>query len=241
MAKRILHIVTNVGQYDNGDPTGLWLSGLTTAWDRFEQRGFEQDIASPRGGDVPLDPRSLKFPFRSESAKSWLNNQERMALLKSTLPIRSVDPNTYDAICLAGGHGAMFDFTHNSELHNLIANTYERGAIVASVGHGYCGILNVRLSDGSYLVNGKILTGPSWKEEKLALASQKVPYNAEELAKERGADYIRWKRPYRGSAAATNGLVTGHNNSSSGNLVASSVCEELDRLDSLKAKGLESL
>lgn len=134
----------------------------------------------------------------------------------------------------------MFDFTHNSELHNLIASIYERGAIVASVGHGYCGILNVRLSDGSYLVNGKILTGPSWKEEKLALASQKVPYNAEELAKERGADYIRTK-PYRGTAAATNGLVTGHNNSSSGNLVAFSVCEELARLDSLKAKGSEPL
>ena len=55
-----------------------------------------------------------------------------MALLKNTPPIRSVDPNTYDAICLAGGHGAMFDFTHNSELHNLIASVYERGAIVAS-------------------------------------------------------------------------------------------------------------
>ena len=241
MAKRILHIVTNAGQYDNGDPTGLWLSGLTTAWDRFEREGFEQDIASPRGGDVPLDPRSLKFPFRNESAKSWLNNQERMALLKNTPPIRSVDPNTYDAICLAGGHGAMFDFTHNSELHNLIASVYERGAIVASVGHGYCGILNVRLSDGSYLVNGKILTGPSWREEKLALVSQKVPYNAEELARERGAEYICWKRPYRGSAAVTNGLVTGHNNFSSADTVASSVCDELARLDSLKAKGSEPL
>ncbi|MFC2576419.1 MAG: type 1 glutamine amidotransferase domain-containing protein, partial [Rothia dentocariosa] len=104
MSKRILHIATNVGQYDNGDPTGLWLSGLTTAWDRFEREGCEQDIASPRGGDVPLDPRSLKFPFRNESAKSWLNNPERMALLKNTPPIRSVDPNTYDAVCLAGGH-----------------------------------------------------------------------------------------------------------------------------------------
>lgn len=90
-------------------------------------------------------------------------------------------------------------------------------------------------------MNGKILTGPSWREEKLALVSQKIPYNAEELAKERGADYIRTKKPYGATAAATNGLVTGHNNSSSGNLVASSVCEELDRLDSLKAKGSEPL
>lgn len=233
--------MTNVGQYDNGDPTGLWLSGLTTAWDRFEREGFEQDIASPRGGDVPLEPRSLKFPFRNESTKSWLNSPERMALLKNTRPLRSIDPNTYDAICLAGGHGAMFDFTHNPELHNLIASTYERGAVVASVGHGYCGILNVRLSDGSYLVNGKILTGPSWWEEKLALVSQKVPYNTEELAKERGADYIRTKKPYGATAVATNGLVTGHNNSSSGDLVASFVSEELDRLDSLKAKGSEPL
>ncbi|WP_311640665.1 hypothetical protein [Rothia aeria] len=71
--------------------------------------------------------------------------------------------------------------------------------------------------------------------------SHRILYNAEELAQERGADYIRWRRPYRSSAAATNGLVTGHNNSSSGNLVAFSVCEELDRLDSLKAKGSEPL
>ena len=61
-------------------------------------------------------------------------------------------------------------------------------------------------------------------------ASHRILYNAEELAKERGAEYIRGKRPYRGSAAATNGLVTGHNKSSSGNLVASSVCDELARL-----------
>ena len=103
----------------------------------------------------------------------------------------------------------MFDFTHNSELHNLIASVYERGAIVASVGHGYCGLLNVRLSDGSYLVNGKITDRPLLAGRETRLVSQKIPYNAEELAKERGADYIRWKRPYRGSAAATNGLVTG--------------------------------
>ena len=55
--------MTNVGQYDNGDSTGLWLSGLTTAWDRFEQRGFEQDIASPRGGRRPFRSPLSEVPI----------------------------------------------------------------------------------------------------------------------------------------------------------------------------------
>ena len=98
--------------------------------------------------------------------------------------------------------------------------------------------MNKRVSNRTSLAHG----GASlWTDEKLTSVPHRALYNTEKLAKERGADYIRWKRPYRGSAAATNGLVTGHNNSSSGNLVASSVCEELERLDSLKAKGSEPL
>ena len=72
MTKRILHVVTNVGHYDDPDhPTGLWLSELTHAWHVFEQHGFEQTLVSPAGGAVPLEPRALKFPNYDKTAKAW--------------------------------------------------------------------------------------------------------------------------------------------------------------------------
>ena len=78
MTKRILHVATNVDRYETDPdvPTGLWLSELTHAWDVFEQHGFEQTLVSPAGGFVPLEPKSLKFPFYDSSAKAWHGEQE---------------------------------------------------------------------------------------------------------------------------------------------------------------------
>lgn len=72
MAKRILHVVTNVSHYaDPDEPTGLWLSELTHAYDLFEAEGYEQRIVSPKGGVSPLEPRALKWPLLDASGKAW--------------------------------------------------------------------------------------------------------------------------------------------------------------------------
>jgi len=212
MTKRILHVVTNVSHYD--DPshrTGLWLSELVHAWEVFEAHGFEQDIVSPQGGPAPLEPRSLKFPSYDKAAKSWHNDPARMALLENTASPESINPADYDAIYFTGGHAVMYDFPDSEALQRITREIWERGGIVSSVCHGYCGLLNTRLSDGSLLVQGRKVTGFAWQEEVLARVDKLVPYNAEEEMKGRGALYEKALLPFVSYAIADGNLVTGQN------------------------------
>lgn len=212
MAKRVLLVVTNVGHYDDADhPTGLWLSELTHAWHVFEEAGYEQTLVSPAGGKVPLEPRSLKFPSIDKTAKAWLDDPAKMALLENTLSPAQIDAADYDAIYFTGGHAVMYDFPDDDGLQRITRELYESGAVVSSVCHGYCGLLNTKLSDGSYLIAGKHMTGFAWREEELAKVDELVPYNAEKLAKERGALYEKAKVPFIPYAVTDGKLVTGQN------------------------------
>ncbi|WP_280217128.1 type 1 glutamine amidotransferase domain-containing protein [Nocardia neocaledoniensis] len=212
MTKRILHVVTNVGHYDDpSHPTGLWLSELTHAWQVFEEKGFEQTLVSPAGGPVPLEPRSLKFPSYDKTAKAWRADPAKMALLQQTASPEEIDAADYDAIYFTGGHAVMYDFPDSVGLQRLTREIYERGGIVSSVCHGYCGLLNTTLSDGSHLVAGRNLTGFAWLEEVLARVDKLVPYNAEEEMKKRGASYEKAKLPFVSYVVVDGSLVTGQN------------------------------
>ncbi|CCH77841.1 ThiJ/PfpI family protein [Nostocoides japonicum T1-X7] len=212
MTRRVLTVLTNVGHYDDpGHPTGLWLSELTHAWEVFDDHGFEQTLVSPAGGHVPLEPRSLKFPSYDRTAKDWRADPAKMALLESTLSPDQVDSADYDAIYFTGGHAVMYDFPDSEGLQRITREIFERGAIVSSVCHGYCGLLDTRLSDGSYLIAGRRLTGFAWQEEVLARVDKLVPYNAEQRAKERGALYEKAKLPFVSYAVVDGNLVTGQN------------------------------
>ena len=212
MNKRILHVVTNVAHYaEPSEPTGLWLSELTHAWDVFEARGCEQRLVSPQGGVSPLEPRALKWPLLDASAKAWLADAGRMALLSSTARADEIEPADYDAIYFTGGHAVMWDFPDDEGLQGITRAIWERGGIVSSVCHGYCGLLNTRLSDGMLLVAGKRVTGFSWAEEVLAGVAGKIPYNAEAEMKRRGARYEKALLPFVSHALADGRLVTGQN------------------------------
>ncbi|HMR50648.1 MAG TPA: type 1 glutamine amidotransferase domain-containing protein [Arachnia sp.] len=213
MSTRILLVVTNVDHYD-ADPshlTGLWLSELTHAYDLFAERGFEQTIVSPAGGNVPLEPRSLKLPNYDKSARAWHDDPARMALLDNTASPEQIDSADYDAIYFTGGHAVMFDFPGSEGLQRITREIYERGGVVGAVCHGYCGLLDIRLSDGSYLVAGSNITGFSWREEVLAGVAKLVPYNVEERMKERGAHYSKALLPFVSNAVVDGRLVTGQN------------------------------
>ena len=152
MSKSLLHVVTNVGHYEDSDhPTGLWLSELTHAWDVFEEHRFDQAIVSPEGGRSPLEPRALKFPLLGKSAKAWRADPDRMTLLENTASPDQIDPPQFDAIYLTGGHAVMYDFPGSEGLQRLSREIFERGGIVSSVCHGCCGLLNIRLSDGTLI------------------------------------------------------------------------------------------
>jgi putative intracellular protease/amidase len=213
MSTRILLVVTNVDHYDAdpSHPTGLWLSELTHAYDLFAERGFEQTIVSPTGGNVPLEPRSLKFPNYDKSARAWHDDPARMALLDNTVSPEQIDSTDFDAIYFTGGHAVMFDFPGSEGLQRLTREIYERGGVVGAVCHGYCGLLETRLSDGSYLVADRNITGFSWREEVLAGVAKLVPYNVEERMKERGARYSKALLPFVSNAVVDGRLVTGQN------------------------------
>ncbi|MDO7868150.1 type 1 glutamine amidotransferase domain-containing protein [Nocardioides jiangxiensis] len=212
MAKRVLLVVTNVGHYDDDvHPTGLWLSELTHAWHVFEEAGYEQTLVSPAGGKVPLEPRALKFPNVDKTAKAWLADPVKMALLENTKSPDEIASADYDAIYFTGGHAVMYDFLDNRGLQKITRELYERGAVVSSVCHGYCGLLNTTLSDGSFLIAGKHMTGFAWREEELAKVHKLVPYNAEKVAKQRGGLYEKAKLPFVPYAVVDGNLVTGQN------------------------------
>jgi putative intracellular protease/amidase len=212
MSKRILHVVSNVAHYDDpSEPTGLWLSELTHAWHVFAEKGWEQRLVSPRGGLSPLEPRSLKWPNLDATAKAWLADDARKALLANTARPDEIDASTFDAIYFTGGHAVMWDFADDAGLQRLTREIYERGGVVSSVCHGYCGLLNAKLSDGTLLVAGRRLTGFSWTEEVLAGVAGKVPYNVEEEMKRRGALYEKNLLPFTSKVVVDGRLVTGQN------------------------------
>lgn len=212
MTKHILNVVSNVAHYDDpAEPTGLWLSELTHAYQIFADAGYQQTIASPKGGPSPLEPRSLKFPNFDKSAKAWHADAAKMALLAGTASPDELDPADFDAIYFTGGHAVMFDFPDSQGLQRITREIFERGGIVSSVCHGYCGLLNTRLSDGSLLVSGRRLTRFAWVEEVLARVNKLVPYNAEAEMKKRGARYQKGLLPFASHVVADGRLVTGQN------------------------------
>lgn len=212
MTKRILNVVTNVSHYaDPSEPTGLWLSELTHAYDAFAAAGYEQTIVSPLGGFSPLEPRALKFPNYDKSAKAWRASDAKMELLANAASPDEINSEDFDAIYFTGGHAVMFDFPDSVGLQRISREIFERGGVVSSVCHGYAGLLNTTLSDGSLLVAGRKLTGFSWREEVVARVDKLVPYNVEEEMKKRGALYSKGVLPFASYVVVDGRLVTGQN------------------------------
>lgn len=209
---KILNIVTNQGTYGDLDkPTGLWLGELTHFYDALESEGFEQDIASPRGGRSPLEPRSLGRLTADRSVRRRLEDPAFMTRLEHTLPAKDITWSDYDAIYFTGGHGTMWDFRSDPDLQRLARDMFENGRIVASVCHGYTALADVRLSNGQYLLKDKRVTGYSWNEEVIAGVAKRVPYNIEEIVKQQGARYEKARLPLVPFSVRDGNLVTGQN------------------------------
>lgn len=203
-------VVTGTGMFPDGkQETGLWLSELTHIYDRAKKRGYDIVIASPKGGDTPVDPMSLKTMYMDKLSKSCWDDSEFRDVLRHTKSLDEVSGEMFDCIYLAGGHGAMFDFTDNAVLQELIKNHYESNKIVGAICHGVCGLLNVKLSDGQYLVKDKKVTGFSWFEEGLAGKKKEVPFDLESALKERRADYKKSLIPMMPEVVADGNLITG--------------------------------
>lgn len=210
--RKLLTVVTGTGMYASGDlETGLWLSELTHIYHSAEKQEYEVVIANPQGGNVPVDPESLKPLFLDELSQRYWEDLDFRKKLQQARSLDEVAMQEFDCVYLAGGHGTMYDFPDNVVLQTIIRNQYERGKTVAAICHGVCGLLNVRLSDGEYLIKGKKLTGYSWFEETLARRKKEVPFDLEEALKERGAEYEKAFIPMTSKVVVDGNLITGQN------------------------------
>jgi putative intracellular protease/amidase len=209
--KKILIVVTNHAALGNrGKQTGLWLRELTDFYHEVRPL-FDVDIISTSPNRVPIDPRSLLEVLADKKTRAYYKNDELMDRLKMPLVPEEVDANDYGAIYFAGGHGTMWDFPDNQKLQELTKTIYENGGVVSAVCHGPAALVNVKLSDGRYLLAGHVVTGFSDMEEKFMFLYKAIPFSLEEKLRERGALFTMADLPFTKCIHTSGRLITGQN------------------------------
>lgn len=190
-------VVRNADLGGTGRKTGFYLPEAAHPWKVFTEAGYHVDFVSPKGGEAPMDGVDLSDPIQ----QALLNDPDAAAALRNTLTPEQVNPSDYDAIFYVGGHGTMWDFPDNTQLAKVTADLYEDGGVVAAVCHGPAGLVNVRLADGSYLVDGKEVSAFTNEEETAAGLTEVVPFLLQTKLTENFAAYV----------VADGRLVTGQN------------------------------
>ncbi|MFK7049070.1 MULTISPECIES: type 1 glutamine amidotransferase domain-containing protein [Flavobacterium] len=184
MKTKILFVLTSHNvKGSTGEPTGYYLSEVSHCWDVLVNAGYEVDFVSPKGGVAPVEGFDLED---SINAKFW-NDSTYNHKVHNTLKPSEVNINDYSAIVYIGGHGTMWDFADNVELAEIAAKIYENEGIVAGICHGPSGLVNIKLSNGKYLVDGKKINSFTNDEEISIKLEKVVPYMLETKLVERGA------------------------------------------------------
>lgn len=222
---KALIVCTNHDTYPTkSTKTGLWMSELTHFYDVMIKRKVLVDIVSPLGGKIPIDERSNDL--KDEINNQYFSDPSFLNKIENSLIPSEVHARDYRLIYFAGGHGSMWDLAENPELQEITKIIYENNGTVSAVCHGVCGLLNVTLSDGSYLINEKYVTGFSNVEEALMSFVAEVPFYLEDKLKERGAHYTKSMIPFIEFIEMDERLITGQNPNSA-RKVASKALEEL--------------
>jgi putative intracellular protease/amidase len=232
--KKVLIVVANPSTSTTmGWPVGFWGAELTHPYYELTERGIEVTIASPEGGKVQMDSLSdPRDPSRWSAedliTMGFVNTPELMDLLEHTPRLADLDLREFDAIMVAGGQSPMFTFRDNEDLKNAIRQFYEGEKPTAVYCHGTAVLVDLKLSDGSYLVDGKTVTGFANVEEEFSdtFVGQKVmPWRVEDVLRERGANYVQGGL-FKGFAIRDGRLITGQQQYS-GRKVAQMVIEAL--------------
>lgn len=212
--QRILVVLTNHDTLGaSGKPTGLWLPEFTHFYEVVTAAGMTVQLASPRGGSIPIDPASLK----NVDAKY-------IKTLKQSLPISEVDPTYYSAIYFPGGHGPMWDLANDQPTAQVTRGIYEQGGVVSAVCHGPAALLSVILSDGTHLLSQHIVAGFTNLEEVLSMKKKWMPFLLETELKKFAKKYTKGL-PWLTHCEVSGRVITGQNPAS-----AKLVGEELVKL-----------
>lgn len=212
---KILMVLTSHDELGTtGKKTGFWLEELAAPYYAFLDAGAKITLASPKGGQPPLDPKSDEPDSQTDETRRFHADSAAQAVLASTVKLDTVDQAAFDAVFYPGGHGPLWDLANDKHSISLIEQTLQAGKPVALVCHAPGVLRDVKNADGTPLVKGKKVTGFTNSEEEGVGLTEVVPFLVEDVLKQNGGLYSRgddWQ-----SYTVQDGLlITGQNPGSS--------------------------
>jgi putative intracellular protease/amidase len=213
---KVLIVLTSHDQLgDTGRTTGFWLEELAAPYYRFKEAGWDITLASPKGGQPPLDPKSNEPANQTDQTRRFEADSEATAALTDTVRLDSVKADDFDTVFYPGGHGPLWDLAEDTDSVRLIETTLRSGKPLALVCHAPGVLRHAVDEDGTPLVRGKQVTGFANSEEDAVALTDIVPFLVEDELKKLGGHYSKlgdWE-PY---VVQDGLLITGQNPASSG-------------------------
>jgi putative intracellular protease/amidase len=212
---KVLMVLTSHDRLGNtGKKTGFWLEEFAAPYYILKHAGLDVTLASPKGGQPPLDPKSDDPASETEAMRRFKSDREAQAALAHTIKLSDASPEEYDAVFYPGGHGPLWDLSEDRHSIGLIESMYGAGKPVAAVCHGPAAFRSARAPDGSPLVRDKSVTGFSDTEEAAAGLTDVVPFLVEDMLKQNGGKYSK-AADWQPHAVMDGNLITGQNPASS--------------------------
>jgi len=224
--KKILIVITSHDVLGNtGNKTGVWLEEFAAPYYFFKEKGVEVTLASPKGGQPPIDPKSELPDFQTAFTRKFEEDAETQSIFSNTIQLDKVSHNDYDAVFYSGGYGPLWDLSENKDSIALIESFYQNNKPVGSVCHGPAVFKHTKDAAGNAIVAGKKVTAYSNSEEAAIDFTEVVPFSVEDMLKENGGVYSKgpdW-HPY----ALEDGLLVTGQNPASSELVADLLLKKL--------------
>ncbi|KAK1185326.1 type 1 glutamine amidotransferase domain-containing protein [Streptomyces sp. NBS 14/10] len=204
--KILLALTSHQELGETGRTTGFYVGEAAHPWKVLSDAGYEVDLVSVSGGRPPMDGRDLSDPVQ----KAFLEDPRIAEKLAATARPEDITPGDYDAILYVGGHGTVWDFPDSAGLARIGRDIYEAGGAVAAVCHGPAGLVNLKLSNGAYLVDGKNVAAFTNSEEAAVGLTDVVPFLLQSKLEERGAKHTG-APDFEPHVVVDGRLVTGQN------------------------------
>ncbi|KZM42057.1 dimethylallyltransferase [Marinomonas sp. SBI22] len=188
--KSVLMVLTSHSELGNtGEKTGFWVEEFAAPYYAFIDAGIEVTLASPAGGQPPIDPKSELADFQTDATRRFDADSDTQAKLANSLVLADVKQDEFDGVFYPGGHGPLWDLTDNTDSIRLLENFVAAQKPIAAVCHASAAFLNLKDAEGEFLVKGKAVTGFSNTEEDAVQLTDIVPFLLEDELIKRGANY----------------------------------------------------
>lgn len=225
--KKILMVLTSHAELgDTGKKTGFWVEEFAAPYYAFKDAGIEITLASPNGGQPPIDPTSELDDFQTTATARYNADSDAQKVMANTKILAQVNQQDYDAVFYPGGHGPLWDLTENSDSIKLIEGFLAANKPVGAVCHATAAFLNIKDNAGEYAIKGKAVAGFTNSEEDAVQLTDIVPFLLEDELIKRGSDYQKVEDWH--AFAVQDGLFISGQNPASSELVAQKLIKQIN-------------